>query len=310
MTSDLLEKKLHMDSLQEHPCPASGRRSRFKGSKVLLPANFTPSPDSILCGRGKAASAAQGNRRLKMIVTQSLQQYSEARSKLDKSATVSRIVNMVKQAAPEGAFVKFEQGHWWQVEDGVAREKVGRIFRDCLPTQYRSSTKFKLARRRGRNAMKDDLNCSSNRSHNFFSHMPQVLLQVPQVPTTSIRLPSASKDIMQKYANLQANYARGRVTSSNKFCDDIPMSAHHAIVGDSAILVGEDNNIFRALDQACDLMRLRENQFNTLSFPNNASSVFEACDITGLEDSADLPDDISGIFSDETFNDEDEDGDF
>jgi hypothetical protein len=143
-----------MDSIQEHPDVP-----RSKSTKVSLTASFAPSSDTIICGRGKAAYTAQGNRRLKIIVTQYFQQYSESRKRIDKSAIVSRVVNMVKQvAAPEVAFVKFEQGQWWQVEDGVAHEKVGRLFRDCpLQAQFRPHAKFILASARGRNAVRGNL---------------------------------------------------------------------------------------------------------------------------------------------------------
>jgi hypothetical protein len=269
MTAALLEKK----SMQKHPGLASFPSS--KSNKSLLPASYVPSPDTIIfCGRGKAASTAPGNRRLKMIVTQSLTQYSETRNRLVKSAIVSRVVSIVKQAAdPEIAFVQFEQGHWWQVEDGVAHEKVGRLFRDCLPTQYRSSTKFKLARRRGRNAVKDDWNCSSHRSRSSVAIVPRE----PTFPTSIIvRDQSPSKGFMHRYADLQANYIQRRVASANKF--------HTEIIGDSANLVGEDK-VHSAFELLCDVV----------------GCDLEDCDTMGLEDSitSDLPDDISGIFSDD-----------
>ena len=123
-------------------------RGTAGSSKMMLPKDFVPGQNSVVCGRGKVCSSAPGNRRLKSILDSYLKPYSQAKSKLEKSSIVSTIVNMIKQSAPTGAFVKFEKGHWYAVEDSVAREKIGCMFRDALHTQYRSSTKAKLARRR------------------------------------------------------------------------------------------------------------------------------------------------------------------
>jgi hypothetical protein len=142
--------------------------------KSKLPHNFLPSPHAVICGRGKACSCSPGNKNLKKILNSYLKSYSKARNKLEKSAIVSCIVGSIKQAAPTGAFVKFEGGAWWEVEDGVAREKVGCLLRDSLHTQYRSSTKAKLARRRAKNRrvvagdeMSLNTSSSNHSSHGF-----------------------------------------------------------------------------------------------------------------------------------------------
>jgi hypothetical protein len=289
-----------MDSVQERPGPTDvpARQKREKHLH-LLPASFSPSPHTIICGRSKAVSTAPGNRRLKMIVTQDLKQYKETKNKLDKSAIVSRIVKMAKEAAaPDVAFVQLEQGQWWQVNDGVAHEKVGRMFRECLPTKYPSrlsSTKeFMLARRRrGRNAVKEYLNCSYDHSHTSVS-----AYVTPQGPTSiiAIQCPNVSKgSSMRKYADLLENYTQKRVASANKLRDAMPIS--NDIVQESSNLVGQDK-IYGAFEQVVDHVGC-EDQANIFSFVNAAtSSTMEDCDITGLEGStADLPDDISGIFS-------------
>jgi hypothetical protein len=56
---------------------------------------------------------------------------------------------MVRNACPEGgAFVKHaKNGLWYEVDDAVAREKVGYAFRDLLYHRYRSSSKSKVTRR-------------------------------------------------------------------------------------------------------------------------------------------------------------------
>lgn len=73
-----------------------------------------------------------------------------AATKTAKSKIVNKILAAVKEENPEeGIFVKqVEPDSWWEVEDAIAREKVGCIIRDCLHLQYRSSTKAKLRKRK------------------------------------------------------------------------------------------------------------------------------------------------------------------
>lgn len=64
-----------------------------------------------------------------------LQQYVEAKSRLDKSRVVQQIVALCRASNPEnGAFVKmnFASGRWMTVADDAAREKVSHAFRDAL----------------------------------------------------------------------------------------------------------------------------------------------------------------------------------
>jgi hypothetical protein len=77
-----------------------------------------------------------------------LQKYSAARNKYEKSSIVSDIISTVKAATNEkGAFIRYHNGRWWEVEELIAREKVGSVMRDSLHDKYRSSTQSKLARR-------------------------------------------------------------------------------------------------------------------------------------------------------------------
>jgi hypothetical protein len=85
--------------------------------------------------------------------------YSEAKTKFEKSNIVSAIIATIRQACPQGGFIKFEEGEWWEVDDGFAREKIGCLFRDCLHSQYRSSNKAKIARRKA-TASKEPSNAS------------------------------------------------------------------------------------------------------------------------------------------------------
>jgi hypothetical protein len=123
--------------------------STQKHVRTQLPQTFKAGKNTVICGRGNACTRSTGNRFLNSLVYCYLKPYAEARNKIEKSSIVSAIIAEVKQESPHGAgFVKFEGGAWYEVEDAFAREKIGCLFRDALHTQYRSSTKAKLARRK------------------------------------------------------------------------------------------------------------------------------------------------------------------
>jgi hypothetical protein len=108
-----------------------------------LPVEFQPSNYSIVCGRGKCSFNHIGNRRFRVVATMFTERYSRADSKVAKTAIVSEIIAVIRQAG--GNFCKFKSGAWIEVEDLHAREKVSAFLRDLLHTQYRSSAKAKKA---------------------------------------------------------------------------------------------------------------------------------------------------------------------
>ena len=63
---------------------------------------------------------------------------------------VSEIVQSIKDACgpDDPAFVRYDQNAWYEVQELVAREKVGSILRDSLSHKYSSSTKAKLEKRK------------------------------------------------------------------------------------------------------------------------------------------------------------------
>jgi hypothetical protein len=97
-----------------------------KSSRNRLPENFVPGPATVICGRGKECTDSAGNVRFRKIVCSFLEPYSAAENKIEKSAIVSSIIAEVKQGRTDGGFCKFESGAWWEVDDSIAREKVGK----------------------------------------------------------------------------------------------------------------------------------------------------------------------------------------
>ena len=120
---------------------------RKKLDKTLLPEDYEPSKYSVICGRGKGNYKSHGNVNFRAIVKSNLERYRDAPGRLEKSFIVSEVLNMIRESCPVGAFVKYEKGRWYDLDDAVSREKVGSLFRDFLHTEYKSSAKAKHARK-------------------------------------------------------------------------------------------------------------------------------------------------------------------
>lgn len=117
--------------------------------KRQLPSDYLPDETAIICGRGKACTASPGNTRLKSIVQRHIEQYAQAKNKADKTKTVNSILEEVQQGGNDrGMFVRNHNGEWWEVEDSIAREKVGCMIRDILHMRYRSSSKAKFEKKK------------------------------------------------------------------------------------------------------------------------------------------------------------------
>jgi hypothetical protein len=144
------------ESNEQAPLAASNsknRSSNYESTSTkgkLLPLNYRPSKYSVILGPSKAHQTAKGNHHMREIAeTALLHKYAKATSRLAKSRIVNTVVNMIHMKCPNGgAFVRFANGRWNEVDEHVARKKVGYLFRELLNDKYRSSTKSKMARRR------------------------------------------------------------------------------------------------------------------------------------------------------------------
>lgn len=122
------------------------------GTKGIIPSEF-----DVLCGRGNISLKHMGNKRLRYLVEDSLRDYARAKSKIEKSVVVSRIIDQVADGSVRGNELSHggmflrknnKSRQWEVVSDRFAREKVGQLLRDALHDQYRSSTASKKERRR------------------------------------------------------------------------------------------------------------------------------------------------------------------
>lgn len=89
-----------------------------------------------------------GNRRFRITASLFLKKYLKASTHKAKSDVVSEVLGIIYESCPVGAFIKYQNGRWYEVDKRTSREKVGAYFRDCCADQYKSSAKNKAARRR------------------------------------------------------------------------------------------------------------------------------------------------------------------
>jgi hypothetical protein len=113
--------------------------------RVHLGSDFVPGEGHVICGRGKVCTCSPGNKKLRAIIESFAISYDTAAAKEHKSQLVSNIIDLIKR---DGAFVKFEEKTWWEVDDCYAREKIGYLLREVLTNKYRSSSKAKQDRKR------------------------------------------------------------------------------------------------------------------------------------------------------------------
>ena len=65
---------------------------------LLLPSNFEIGPNDVACGRGKGALKRPGNQKLQQHIKAKVEEYSMAKTKLDKSLILSAILDEMQAA--------------------------------------------------------------------------------------------------------------------------------------------------------------------------------------------------------------------
>ncbi len=123
-----------------------------KTGRSQLGADFQPSDLSVICGRGRDSYNHKGNHRFRTIASVFAERYSQADCKTVKATLVFNIVTRIRRMG--GHFCKYEKDAWFEVGDRCARGKVSSLLRDKLHTQYRSSAKAKIVRRRAQHQNK------------------------------------------------------------------------------------------------------------------------------------------------------------
>ena len=96
-------------------------------TKKLLPFDFKPSSYSVVIGRGKICTDAVGNRRLRVLASTFLDQYASCQTKVEKTEVVSQLVQIVRDSAHGGAFVKQINGRWWEMDGPTGKSRIEKL---------------------------------------------------------------------------------------------------------------------------------------------------------------------------------------
>ncbi|CAB9506547.1 Nitrilase family, member 2 [Seminavis robusta] len=171
------------------------RRPRRKMEKTILPESYEPSKFSVICGRGKGSYQSDGNINFRALVKSNLERYKEAPGRLEKSFIVSEVLNCIRESCPVGAFVKYEKGRWYDLDDTVCREKVGSLFRDFLHTTYKSSSKAKHAKKVKEKSQQQDATPTPTRRSSKTSSGPGTPTSSPEKasPTKKVKTTPTAK---------------------------------------------------------------------------------------------------------------------
>jgi len=111
-----------------------------------------PTASTVVIGKGRVPKKAPGNKKLRELVQEKVQEYVSAKSKMVKSSIVTDIYftieSMCQSEGSAPPFVRYDGIGYTKTSESVAREKITSSFRDCLHDKYKSSSKNKVAKRR------------------------------------------------------------------------------------------------------------------------------------------------------------------
>lgn len=108
--------------------------------RTRLPDDFLPSRWDVLCGRGTSYRNHWGNRQLRAVVDQHLEQYISSETKLAKTHIINCITESIRETG-NCRFVNYDErlGYWYEIGDQLAREKVGHAMRDAKQNKKRKA---------------------------------------------------------------------------------------------------------------------------------------------------------------------------
>ncbi|KAL7563072.1 hypothetical protein ACA910_022565 [Epithemia clementina (nom. ined.)] len=89
-------------------------------------------PNDVLCGRGKESFNHVGNKRFRETITNSLQDYSNAETRVEKSLVVLSIFDSIRTRG--GRFLKRDdaEGRWYELSDQQTKDKIAHAVRDAV----------------------------------------------------------------------------------------------------------------------------------------------------------------------------------
>lgn len=129
--SDTIRRSRHAAAAADDDRTSSNNKNvnNNKNGEMVLGKHYEPSLTDVICGRGRKAWEHPGNARFRSLLASHVDEYREAKSKLDKSLLVSQLMEQVEEGNPPGQFIKHSKqqgGQWTTVSLDTAREKVGQ----------------------------------------------------------------------------------------------------------------------------------------------------------------------------------------
>jgi hypothetical protein len=108
---------------------------------LRLPDSYQPTEYDIICGRGRGLYRQPGNIRFHAIILNHLEEYSSAKTRLDKSCIVIKIIDTIR--AQNNGDVHFIRqvgtNGWEELGDELVRDKVGHSLLSSDYVQHLSS---------------------------------------------------------------------------------------------------------------------------------------------------------------------------
>merc|ERR1712224_555958 len=108
----------------------------------MLPEDYAPAVNDILCGRGNVFSSHQGNRFFVQIIRDNLQEYMEAKSRPEKIQVVDDILRKIRVSGARFAKLDSKTQRWYELNDVQAHQKIGHAIRDMIRLLGKHSSKI------------------------------------------------------------------------------------------------------------------------------------------------------------------------
>ncbi len=104
----------------------------MEGQTICLP----PTVVDVVCSRGKRYFRHPGNQRFRQIIQESVQEYIDAETRMDKSIVIDSIIESVR-AQDDSRLVRFMKLHsrsntWTELPLEQIRDKVSHALRDAV----------------------------------------------------------------------------------------------------------------------------------------------------------------------------------
>ncbi|OEU08272.1 hypothetical protein FRACYDRAFT_196709 [Fragilariopsis cylindrus CCMP1102] len=157
----------------------------------MLPVDFEPSNNDVLCGRGNVYSNHYGNQFFGKVIRDNITVYKEATTRPDKIKVVDGILDKIRDNGARFTKVDTQTERWYELNDVQAHQKIGHAIRDTI----------RLLRKGGNNNNNSIITTSNNYT-------------TPKEEKTSIaiRTRRTSKSLVAKKKMFQQKKRQSRIT--------------------------------------------------------------------------------------------------